>query len=1014
MNSLPCFERTDRLTGKKLVSLIDTGASNNYILSKRVKHGQLIRLKNPLLVGTIHGKSEITHYVKVNLFSHSLRFFVMNYLGNFDLILGMDGLRRINAKLDLMSFELKYTSRIKSHEINFNIQENVDNDIKNMIAKMIEVNNDTPTLPFNTKVKATIRTTTSIPIWTKQFAYPMSCNDFVNNEIEKLLKQGIIKLSHSPYNSPLWVVPKKGFNEDGSPKKRLVIDFSKLNSFTIFDRYPMPNIDIILTNLGEAQFFSKIDLEAGFHQISIQESDREKTAFSVNGAKYEFTRLPFGLKNAPSIFQRAIDDILRAFIGKFAYVYMDDVIIFSKTEEEHLNHLTKVIEAFTAANMRISSEKSSFFEKKIEFLGHIISQGRITVDPQKIEAIKNYVLPSTLKQLRSFLGLSGHYRKFVRGYAETSKPLTLYLGEQNGKVGAKSSSKVKIQLNDDAIKAFNLIKSKMQEQLELFQPDYSKRFELTTDASNFAIGGVLSQNGKPITFISRTLSKTEMELATNERELLAIVWALKTLRNYLYGIADLTVFTDHQPLTLAVSEKNPNLQIKRWKSFVEESGVRLQYKPGKENIVADALSRQYCFLAEDLSSSSDSIHSTQSSPEAEIIRKVSFPLNFYKNQFNVEKSSENELKTQQVFPGYVLHNIKFSNHHDLIRNFTFAVREKTVNAIYSTEEIYFEIRQLLRDNFPQINFVFTSTKNRNITDENEQEYLIVTEHERAHRNFRENYAQIKEKYFFPKMRERIKTNAVNCEICKKQKYDTHPRKQVLNETPIPNSVGQYLQMDIFHAGKKLYYSTIDRFSKFVIFRYAQNKLNAHEVVEEILQLSPSCEHVEYVMTDNELIFNSFPMKSLFRRKGIQHSLTPVQHSTSNAQIERFHRTVIEIARCLAEQRSLAFEDVVFDSIREYNNTIHSVIQAKPIDVFFHSENYPHIPELIKKAQKNMISFQNKNRDVKHFNRGDIIFAKNDRRDKRSPAFIKHVVKEDRGMNIISDKDKKIHKDNIKK
>lgn len=143
----------------------------------------------------------------------------------------------------------------------------------------------------------------------------MSCNTFVNNEIAKLLENGIIRVSHSPYNSPLWVVPKKGFNEDGTPKQRLVIDFSKLNSFTVFDRYPMPDVKTILSNLGDARFFSKMDLESGFHQILIQENDIEKTAFSVNAAKYEFTRMPFGLKNAPSIFQRTLDDILRPFIG---------------------------------------------------------------------------------------------------------------------------------------------------------------------------------------------------------------------------------------------------------------------------------------------------------------------------------------------------------------------------------------------------------------------------------------------------------------------------------------------------------------------------------------------------------------------------------------------------------------------------------------------------------------------------------------------------------------------------
>lgn len=670
-----------------------------------------------------------------------------------------------------------------------------------------------------------------------------------------------------------------------------------------------------------------------------------------------------------------------------------------------MDHITQVINAFTAAHMRVSSEKSQFFEQKIEFLGHIISGGHITVDPKKIETIKNYVLPSTLKQLRSFLGLTGHYRKFVHGYAEISKPLTLYLGDENGKIGAKSSSKVKIDLDENAINAFNLLKIKMQERLELFQPDYSKPFELTTDTSNSAIGAVLTQNGKPITFISRTLSKSELDLETNEKELLAIVWVLKTLRNYPYGIVNFTIFTDHDPLTKTVTEKNPNLKLKRWKAFVEESGGKLKYKPGRENIVADALSRQYCNLVEHEESLTNSIHSTSSSPEANIIHRASFPLNFYKNQFHIKKSSENELRSRQIFPGYVLHSIHFSNNEDLIRKIKLAIRSNTINAIHTTEEIFFEIEPILRQSFPHINFRFTPKLCRNITDPNEEQFLIVSEHERAHRNYKENYAQLKEKYFFPKMREKTKAFVVKCEICKKQKYETHPRKQALTETPIPSAVGEYLQI----AGKKVYYSTIDRFSKFVFFRYVEYKLNSHEIVEEILQLFPSCKHIHHVMTDNESIFTSFAMKSLFQRKNIQHTFSPTQHSTSNGQIERFHRTIIEIARCLAEQKSLNFEDVVIESINEYNNTIHSVIQAKLFDVFFHSENFSHVPKLLKQAQEKMIQFQNQNRDHKQFNPGDIIFAKNNRRDKRCQTFTKHVVKEDNGVIIVTEQGKKFIK-----
>lgn len=179
----------------------------------------------------------------------------------------------------------------------------------------------------------------------------------------------------------------------------------------------------MIQNLGKAGVFSTVDLESGFHQISIKEEDREKTGFSINHAKFQFKRMPFGLKNAPSIFQRCVNDILHEYIGKFAYVYIDDVLIFSNTPEEHLKHVSIIIKALNVANMRVSNEKSHFFNVEIEFLGHIIKHNKITVDPEKIATIRDYEKPRTLKQLRSFLGLAGYYRKFIKDYAKITKPL---------------------------------------------------------------------------------------------------------------------------------------------------------------------------------------------------------------------------------------------------------------------------------------------------------------------------------------------------------------------------------------------------------------------------------------------------------------------------------------------------------------------------------------------------------------------------------------------------------------
>lgn len=481
-----------------------------------------------------------------------MTFYEINKLSDFDMILGEQGLRQIKAKLDLFEYKIYYKKQIYSQQINYtNDCPKYENEIQNI---MYENGNICETLPFTTTIEATIRTKSDEPIWSKQYPYPYTDKEFVDKEIEKFLNDGIIEKSYSPYNSPIWTVPKKGLDENGKPKRRMVIDFQKLNSQTITDRYPIPDINMTIQNLGKAKFFSTIDLESGFHQILIKMSDREKTAFSVNHAKYHFKRMPFGLKNARSIFQRCVNDILHEFIGKFAYVYIDDVLIFSHTEEEHMIYISLVTKALYDAHMKISNEKSHFFKQKIEYLGHIITHNKITVDPEKVMTIRDYPMPTTLKQLRSFLGLSGYYRKFIKDYAKITKPLTIHLRGENGMVKANQSAKIPITLDDAALEAAEKIKMLLQEKIELYQPDFSKPFDLTTDASNFAIGAVLSQERHPITFISRTLSTTEQNYATNEKEILAIVWALKKLRNYLYGVADLTIYTDHQSLIHSISE----------------------------------------------------------------------------------------------------------------------------------------------------------------------------------------------------------------------------------------------------------------------------------------------------------------------------------------------------------------------------------------------------------------------------------------------------------------------------
>lgn len=806
MKNLPCLVKTLRSGLKEIKILVDSGTTNNYIKSN-LQLGVRSKLKRPVSAKTLHGFSDIQYRQELKLLKRNMYFCEIDELEDFDMILGEKGLREMKAKLDFFDYKLSYSVPKKLDRINFTNDNPSYSDEINELMRRNELVYET--LPFTTAIKATIRTMNDDPVWVKQYPYPISDHDFVNNEIEKLLENGIIQKSFSPYNSQIWTVPKKGTDENNKPKRRMVIDYSKLNSQTIRDHYPIPDINLTLQNLGNAKLFSTIDLESGFHQVMIREPDREKTAFAINGAKYEFIRMPFGLKNAPSIFQRCVDDILRPFIGKFVYVYIDDVLIYSNTPEDHMEHIRIVVNALHEANMKISSEKSHFFKTSTEFLGHIIKNGRITVDPMKTETIQNYPIPATLKELRSFLGLTGYYRKFIKDYAKIVKPMTIHLRGENGQVGKNHSAKIIINFDEAAIDSFESIKQKLCEQIELYQPDFNKPFELTTDASNFAIGAVLSQGKHPITFISRTLNQTEQNYATNEKELLAIVWSLQKLRNFLYGIADLTIYKDHQSLKYSISEKNPNSKLKRWKNQIDEFGARIEYKPGNENIVADALSRVNTTTGV-INTLQSSDHSVSSSPIEEIHRTPK-SVNNFRNQIHILYSDTDELIGSTIFPNYHVHTIRYTSIRRLLSNLVHSISNQNINAIHTTEEIFFEIKTEIKNKFPTAKLVYSPTKAIDVTDRDEQLRIIKNTHERAHRNYKNNILEISEKYFWPQIRKDCKKNAIKCEICLTEKYERQPKKEILKPTPIPGEPGHSIHMDIFHLRNRLFVSTSDRF-----------------------------------------------------------------------------------------------------------------------------------------------------------------------------------------------------------
>ena len=430
-----------------------------------------------------------------------------------------------------------------------------------------------------------INTTDDTPIFHKQYRQAEIHNEEISKQTKDLLKNKITEDSDSPYNSPVWIVPKKP-DPDGNKRWRMVIDFRQLNEKTVKDAYPLPNITHILDQLGGAQYFSTLDLAMGFHQIKMHPKSKAKTAFSTPFGHYHFNRMPFGLKNAPATFQRLMDRVLSGLQGIELFVYMDDIVIYASSLEEHTRKLLTLLERLDKANLTLQPEKCFFLRKEVCYLGHTITRDGVKPDPKKVEAVRRFPQPRNAKNIKQFLGLAGYYRRFIPDFSSIAKPLS-YLLKKN----------VLFKWTESQNEAFNKLKNILCTYPLLQYPDFGQPFIVSSDASNYGLGGVLSQelDGKvlPIAYASRTLSKTEVNYSTIEKELLAILFSVETFRPYLYG-RKFTLETDHRPLVWLHNVKNPNSKLIRWRLRLNEYDYVIVYKKGTTNSNADALSRNPC------------------------------------------------------------------------------------------------------------------------------------------------------------------------------------------------------------------------------------------------------------------------------------------------------------------------------------------------------------------------------------------------------------------------------------
>lgn len=722
--------------------------------------------------------------------------------------------------------------------------------------------------------------------------------DELKKQLEELSNRGFIEPSASPYGAPVFFVKKA----DGS--LRLVCDWRPLNKITTKVQACMPSIDDLFDTVRGAKYFSKLDLMSGYHQVRIKEEDVPKTAINTPFGHYQFRVMGFGLTNAPATFTDLMNRILGPLIRVCVVVFLDDILIYSQSFDEHLRHLDEVLSALAKEKLYCKLSKCEFAFSVLKFLGHVISGTTIKPDPDKLKAVKEWPEPTSVTEVRRFLGFANFFRRFIERYSVMARPLEELTGRY-----------AKFHWDLPQQSSFADLRTALLSAPVLRLADVNKPFRVVTDASDQAIGGVLLQQDEgddwhPVAYASRRLRPEERNYHAMDRETLAVIHALRTWKLYLFKPFEL--ITDNRGVTFLKSKSGLSKREARWAEFLAEFDVTFIHRPGRENI-ADALSRLQSAAPEEQSTATAD---PNGEPDGKLQAAEVWTLAEPKWKRELVEGYRRDKKMKHVIQ-------RLQKSPRLQTPYQWNEKEKRLylhsedgrRLCIPTGPLRLELLRLCHDNLSA-----------------------------GHPGRDRTYTKLSREFYWPRMGRYVARYVKTCKTCQHSK-GVKPRQFLLQPLPVPTAPWESISMDFITGlptsgqGNDSVLTFVDRLTKQAHFTATKKTIDAvgtaDKYIENVFRLHGLSKSI---ISDRDPRFTSEVYKSIFKQLGVDLDFSTANHPQTDGQTERVHRTIEQILRTAVNHRQTNWEEVLAACEFAYNDMVQASTCETPF--FLNSGHHP--------------------------------------------------------------------------